>query len=88
MWSTIRYELQNISYIFNDKKFSYKSCCNLKAKTRNYYLGKCICEQGYMGSRCDRPCQKGFYGFGCRQACPRYTGGKLQCHKGVQNTLL
>ena len=41
-----------------------------------------------MGSRCDRPCQKGFYGFGCRQACPRYTGGKLQCHKGVQNTLL
>ena len=23
MWSTIRYELQNISYIFNDKKFYF-----------------------------------------------------------------
>ena len=64
------------------------SCFYSKTNTRNHYLGKCICEQGYMGSRCDRPCQKGFYGFGCRQACPRYTGGKLQCHKGVQNTLL
>ena len=30
-----------------------------------------------MGSRCDRPCQKGFYGFGCKQACPRYTGGNI-----------
>ena len=29
-----------------------------------------------MGSRCDRPCQKGFYGYGCKQACPRYTSGK------------
>ena len=64
--------------------YSFKFMLFPKTNTRNHYLGKCICEQGYMGSRCDRPCQKGFYGFGCRQACPRYTGGKLHQLKCVQ----
>ena len=42
----------------------------------NVFAGKCICEQGYTGKRFDRPCAKGFYGVGCKQACPPYTSGE------------
>ena len=60
------------------------SCCMFwlrfsAAKTTDFVLffsGRCICQQGYTGSRCDRPCPKGFYGVGCKQACLPCTSGK------------
>ena len=42
-----------------------------------FYLlaGRCVCQQGFTGPRCDRPCPKGFYGVGCKQACLPCTSG-------------
>ena len=39
------------------------------------FIGHCVCQQGYTGPRCDRPCPKGFYGVGCKQACLPCTSG-------------
>jgi len=44
-----------------------------------YYIlliGRCVCEVGFSGNRCDRPCAKGFYGIACKQVCPPCTSGK------------
>ena len=38
--------------------------------------GQCSCAPGYTGPQCDKPCAKGFYGIGCRQACPPCTSSK------------
>ena len=40
-----------------------------------YLPGRCVCQQGFTGPRCDRPCPKGFYGVGCKQACLPCTSG-------------
>lgn len=32
--------------------------------------GACICSRGWQGEDCNIPCDKGFYGLGCKQICP------------------
>lgn len=43
------------------------------------FPGRCVCEKGFSGPRCDRPCPKGHYGMGCKQACPPCTSGYGTC---------
>ena len=50
-----------------------------------FFPGRCVCQQGFTGPRCDRPCPKGFYGVGCKQACLPCTSGKKELQMSLRD---
>ena len=47
-----------------------------KDSTCDTEMGICVCESGWTGENCDKPCPPGFYGRNCTQLCPVCQNGK------------
>ncbi|XP_070303308.1 multiple epidermal growth factor-like domains protein 6 [Salvelinus sp. IW2-2015] len=58
--------------------------CDCSGAPCDRVSGQCQCPAGTSGKRCENVCVKGFWGAGCREACPACeNGGVCDKHNGT-----
>lgn len=66
--------------------------CNCKNNSScDAITGNCICSRGWQGDDCSKPCDNGYFGYDCKEVCPKnptetttcdHITGKLICQPG------